>query len=743
MPNAETTTDIVTSTTKAIKEGTEAADDYRKSLENLESPSTTIYKIFDRLKISSDELKDGLTSSGSAFEKLQSIAVNYPQIMAAVSLATQGASKAFGQLTNELTDVTGFETYQARHAQIKDAISKLGEKDAPGIAKAMGSESADKLQQAADKANINIKAFALNTLDASNNQKLFNETLFKTAATTGQLDVLNNQIKTYGSLDAVGAQYIEKLKQIQLNTGLTTSESEKYLNNIMKIPGALDLVATTTATGSNMIKGFGEALITLSQGAGVPVEKLVAQTQELRDSFNLITTGPGSEGAGDKVLTFLASTAKAANQLGLDSQTLRSHITNLASSFKLYGDNSQGLVENMYKVAKGLEATGLSAKSSAELAEGYIQNFKNLSLAQKAYLSEQSGGPGGLQGAFDIDALLREGKFDEVAKKVKETLKSQMGGELISVQEARQSPEAAAQFAKQITLLQQGPLGGFAKSNDAAERLLEGMKAEDEGKVGALDDSSKSLKDYFEGGKSKQDENNTLISRSNDALDAIKLDTQIVALASTKYLSGTASPGVTSLFGNVDSISAEAKELKAKLRDLDRRDPVSMKEDPGTARSRGAIASTGAIGSVAGAAMDYLEAYTKDFAEGVKKGTIDPQKKLKELDAQKEQALAEAKKLREPGGNVIAAVSKEAETARIAYAEDAIKKVMAASKPDVKSPAGVSAAKGAAKSPQDTGGHPHGGIPFFCTKCQKTILEDLSRLLGVDPNVNAANSTSN
>lgn len=737
MANAAT----ITNTATSIKEGTEAVNDFGAALENLESPFAKISEIFDKVNQRGDELKKILTSSGSALEKLQSIAVNYPQIMAAVSLATQEASKAFGQLKNDLTDVTGFETYQARHAQIKGAIIKLGEDNAAGIAKAMGSESADKLKDAADKAGMSIKAFALNTLDASDNQKLFNETLFKTAATTGQLDVLEKQIKNYGSLDAVGAQYIEKLKQIQLNTGLTTNESEKYFNQIMKIPGALDLVATTTATGSNTTKGFGEALITLSQGAGVPIDKLVAQTQELRDSFNLITTGPGSEGAGDKVLTFLASTAKAANQLGLDSQSLRSHITSLAGSFKLYGDVSQDLVKNMYQVTKGLEATGLSAKSSAELAQGYIENFKNLTLAQKAYLSAQSGGPGGLQGAFDIDALLREGKFNEVAKKVKETLKSQMGGELISVQEARQSPEAAAQFAKQITLLQQGPLGGFAKSSDAAERLLEGMKAEDEGKVGALEDSSKSLKDYFEGGKSKQDENNTLISRSNDALDAIKLDTQIVALASTKYLSGTATPGVSSLFGNVDSVSEAAKQLKARLRDLDLRDPVSMKEAPETARSRGAIASTGAIGSVAGAAMDYLGAYTKDFADGIKKGTVDPKKKLQELELQRGEALAEANRLKETGGNLLQISAKEAEAASIGRQQNVIRNLVAANRPDAKSPA-TTTAKAAAKSSQDTGDHPHGGIPFFCTKCQKTILHDLSKLLGVDLSANAADATS-
>jgi hypothetical protein len=74
-------------------------------------------------------------------------------------------------------------------------------------------------------------------------------------------------------------------------------------------------------------------------------------------------------------------------------------------------------------------------------------------------------------------------------QKVFEMTKNQMTkmmGPLVSVQEASQSPQAAAQLTRQISMLKQGPLGQFAKTDQEAERIIEAFKTGKPGDIKAL-----------------------------------------------------------------------------------------------------------------------------------------------------------------------------------------------------------------------------------------------------------------
>jgi hypothetical protein len=252
--------------------------------------------------------------------------------------------------------------------------------------------------------------------------------------------------------------------------------------------------------------------------------------------------------------------SEASNQLGLDFNSLQSNISSIAAQFKLYGNTSQEVVRSFYEVAKGLEATGLSAKSSGELAQSYISHFKELTTAQKAYISQMSGGPGGLQGAFDIDNLLRQGKFEDVFKKVKETMKMNLG-DLVSLEEAGQSQEAASRYQKQLSMLQSGPLGAFAKSSDEAERFIDAMKKSDEGKFEGLQSAAISLRDSYRAGKDRQTKTTSFQDKVESGMSDLRVQAQVIAYNTSQYLKGQDSKGET-LLGEKGRMVAYERALK-------------------------------------------------------------------------------------------------------------------------------------------------------------------------------------
>ena len=69
-----------------------------------------------------------------------------------------------------------------------------------------------------------------------------------------------------------------------------------------------------------------------------------------------------------------------------------------------------------------LQNTGMTGQHAMEVVKGMTDSIAGMSVAQKAFLSSQTGGPGGLMGAFQIEKDLREGKIDKVFDKVRQTM---------------------------------------------------------------------------------------------------------------------------------------------------------------------------------------------------------------------------------------------------------------------------------------------------------------------------------
>jgi hypothetical protein len=98
--------------------------------------------------------------------------------------------------------------------------------------------------------------------------------------------------------------------------------------------------------------------------------------------------------------------------------------------------------------------------------------------------------------------------MDQVMKDVENTLKKQFGGRIISNKEAESSEDLASKAIMQRQMLQQGPLGAFAKDEQSAARILEAMSKK--GKGEPL--SNEVLKEVMTKGEQLQQTTNTILN---------------------------------------------------------------------------------------------------------------------------------------------------------------------------------------------------------------------------------------
>src|SRR5271166_3703252 len=143
---------------------------------------------------------------------------------------------------------------------------------------------------------------------------------------------------------------------------------------------------------------------------------------------------------------------------------------------------TEGLTAIMKDYATALEATGMSSQRAVTAAGSIIGAMGKMSMAQKSFLSSQTGGPGGLLGAVQIEKMLREGKTAEVAEKIQMALKRQFGGQGVVTQADVRDEASAAAFERQRLMLTSGTFGIKAKDEDEATNMLEAIKSGNLGK---------------------------------------------------------------------------------------------------------------------------------------------------------------------------------------------------------------------------------------------------------------------
>jgi len=548
-------------TPEQIQKQTEANDALAKSLENvtneekrLGEESTRTSNILGITQSIMNGIKDVANRAGTALREMGRSTSDQSLKFALLTTSVLKVREAFTGLAG--IDQSGFTTFGQNLDRIRDMLLS-GETAASkattamesliGIARHAGATESQ-ITAARQKGADAVWALAKNSLAAADNALRLQNAIIQLSGRTGTLNELFAAGGTrLRDINAVLARHQEMVGETASATGLLTEDVEKYWAQLGTIPGVLQQnIRLGDALGQNM--GMLAATIQLARGAGRSFADVV---KDMGEAFELYGV------TGEPALLFTARMGEVANKFHIQLEDVRSALMETAETFKFFGNESEGAAALLSRFLGAMQNTGLGAKPIIEIYRNFTGQINQLSLAQKAFLSAQTGGPGGLMGAFQIENMLRSPTgLLEVFNRVRQTMQRQFGS-VVTLEEASRSPAAAAQMTRQIALMRQGPLGQFAQTDQQAIRLLEAFPKLQQGQISAEELSRTVLKDTIDRGQDIQDKSYSELTRIRTILE------RSTGAAGVPILGGIQRFGLTAGVGEEiegGDVAAEARE---------------------------------------------------------------------------------------------------------------------------------------------------------------------------------------
>jgi hypothetical protein len=349
------------------------------------------------------------------------------------------------------------------------------------------------------------------------------------------------------------AQQTTFLKDANKDTNLGTQTLTGYWSTLGQIPNILNEM-NVSLPGSSKSLNILSASIQMATGSGRDYKGLIEDLKRSTIEFGLSTS---------QAFSFVAKISDLSNQLKAPLEDVRKNLMETATSFTKFADTgeasakqSAGIAEIMNRYGQALKNTGMTAQASLSLVSGMTKSITELTIAQKSFLSQQSGGPGGLRGAFSIENMLRKGETLKVFEMVRSQMKKQFGGNIVSLEEASKSEASATQLQKQILMLQQGPLAKLAKNDQEAYRILEAFKDMDKGKAIPKELSKNLAVEQIDRGKKVQELSKTPLSELKTTLENTMLTANIANLDTMQKM----------FTGRVGSINTNDTESQKQMR---------------------------------------------------------------------------------------------------------------------------------------------------------------------------------
>ena len=427
---------------------------------------------------------------GGLYDQLNKVGIN----LNVNQRLTEGQSTAFGLLTTSVlgarkafdtlngVDNTRLNTFTKQWTDLQQILQNSpGVKTAKDalIATANALKSlglpADEIAQKMSQGAMALGAYAAAFFESADNALRLQNSIVQLASKSGSLnDVLKVAGPNLNNINQLTLAYQKAVNDASTATDVSADMMEQYYAQLAVIPKAMDAMVKSAGDSTKNVSLL-TAATQYSIGSGREYRDVVEDLRTALRDYNI---------SGEEALQFTARMGEISNKFNLELSDVKSALSSTAENFKIFGNEAEGAARMMNQYLGALESTGLSGSAAIGVVQEMTSGIKNLDIAQKSFLSSQTGGPGGLMGAFQIEKMLREGKLDQVMDKVKSTLTKQFG-QIVTLDEASKSPQAAAQMTRQIAK-RQGPLGSFAKDDQTAMRLLEGMRNQQKGVAGAI-----------------------------------------------------------------------------------------------------------------------------------------------------------------------------------------------------------------------------------------------------------------
>lgn len=387
-------------------------------------------------------------------------------------------------------------------------------------------------------ANSRMGILAKSMMEGADSANALENNIISMAASSGDLNsVLGDGNDITGSLNIEYASLVEMTHNVADATNHTIGETMNFAKALSIIPGALrETISVTEDLGSSMNEL--DASLKLASSYGLEHSKVVENLNTMYRTFG--TTG-------DSAFQALNSIYKTAQEIKMPLDLVTNTVNQMASSFNMLGDNTQAATNVLKTYGKAFQESGLGPDAITKLTQSMVSGIKTMSEGKKAFISSQTGGPGGLAGGFQMDLAIQEGKMDQVLAKTMEAMQRTIGGPILSLKEAGQNENSAGEFQKQVKYLTD--IAGVAGNKEEAYRILEAMKKGTTkelalGKREGKDDLSTAL----QRGTEFQAKGNTELTKISNTLESQKLiqaHTQVEAIRQTIGIHNLVSQGMS------------------------------------------------------------------------------------------------------------------------------------------------------------------------------------------------------
>ena len=524
--------------------------DYKTLKSEVDALKTSYDAQTNSTKSSSEALRNGIVfvqEAGVAFKGLITDLKNVSghmqnnhvllqrsaELLGLVGNAALGASKMFKDGFTDTSGIQNFtgqiDTFFANVDKLKDPIQSV-----TSLAMSMGipfAKAGMQMGESLDDFEKRIHGAITALADGPDAALKFQNSFLQMAAASGNLgEVFRQTGEGLKNINGLMQTQTQVLKDAVKDTTSNTQAVTEYYQALGKIPGFLNGQVEATDKGAARLNAL-TAVMKLAHGTMMTEGQVMNQLSTAFHNYGVDV---------EKAMEFTAHISDLSQKYGVELTDVENYMTNTSAAFKFLGENidsTAGIFDNYFK---RLRDTGLSSRAAAEMTTGLAESIGQMSIAQKAFLSGQTGGPGGLMGAVQLEKDIREGKAADVMKRVETALKQQFG-RIVTQQEGATSEQAAAQFVKQRMFLQQGPFGGLVKDEGQATRMLEAF-AKQPGGVSQEKARDLLTKDIKRGSDVEQ-KSHTALTQINADTESIKMLSGIIALNTTQMVATPAAGG--------------------------------------------------------------------------------------------------------------------------------------------------------------------------------------------------------
>lgn len=440
-------------TTDALKNQTEQTekltDANNKAASGMQSLQEFAEKTTKSLLGTEEEAKNTNAELLSLQSKLNSTA----SVAAILGTAFFGVSKEFDSFHKSLDGGIGSFTNSTNSIEaLENGLSNLSQIPVIGP-----------LADMASKIVSTMKEFG----EASNDVKRMESALISFRGQYGGFQEMGSRETFLSDLPRQVSRFTETVAGVGAATNTSIQEVERYSRKLMKIPQAFDYIIPKFGNAADQMSLL-EAAMRTARGT----------TGDFEDVFNSMELEFKQFGTTtERSLDYMSRLYEVSQMLGISFDSFKGISDGVVKNFAVLGDNTKSATELVGGLTGALRQSGLGIEPITRMIEGITGSISNLSMSQKAFLAQQSGMAGGLQGAFQIDQMIASGNIRGVYEKMESTLKEQFGGRIVTREEGASNASDAAQLYRQMAFLRQGPFGQMVKSDAEAYKLLEVFKS--------------------------------------------------------------------------------------------------------------------------------------------------------------------------------------------------------------------------------------------------------------------------